>query len=463
MINLAPNLVYRLTHDKAAAAQRVPAEAEIYGLKIAQLLSPVTLHRLKSFAKFRETYDKTPLSNENIDSSLGLIGSVGFLFLIGWLLYRRGRDEADWSAELFNHLSLLNISAVLVGTIGGFGALFSHLVSPQIRAYNRISVFIAFFSLFSTALLLDRLSRRFFQQGSRRIAFYVLIPLLILLGVLDQTKKNFAPDYKGVKAEFLNDREFVRQIEAGVPERGMIFQLPVQVFPEGESYEHLKGYLHSDKLRWSYGAMRGREGGNWQAMVAAMPVSEMIDTIAVAGFSGVWIDRSLYPDSGAAIESAISTQLQTRPLLSPTQRRSFFNLIEYGKKIGGDPDKVIHPLIPKWQSGFSDLEGTPEDNWRWCSTTGEVRLENLSTRDRQVAIEMTASSLTKGKLKIEGKNFSETIQISPVNTPFSKQLTIPPGPYTIRFTSDTPAVQHLPDPRLLSFRINNFKMKEVEQ
>jgi phosphoglycerol transferase len=264
-----------------------------------------------------------------------------------------------------------------------------------------------------------------------------------------------------VKTEFLSDREFVRQIESVVPGGGMIFQLPVQIFPEGESYEHLKGYLHSDKLRWSYGAMRGRDGANWQAMVAAMPVNEMIDTVATAGFSGVWIDRAFYPDGGAAIESAISTQLQTRPLLSPTQRRSFFDLSGRRKQLSGDPEKALNPLLAKWQNGFWDLEGAPEDNWRWCSTAGELRIENRLTRERQVIIEMTISSLKESNLRIEGRDFSEPLRISPVNTPFSKQFTLPPGVNSIRFTSDTPGVASPPDMRPLAFRINNFKLNEV--
>ncbi|MGH9767446.1 MAG: hypothetical protein ACREAB_08440 [Blastocatellia bacterium] len=463
LANVTPNLIYRLTHDKAEAAERKAAEAEIYGLKIAQLVLPASDHRIKALAKFKALYDQTPVTTENLDSSLGFIGSAGFLFLIGWLLYRKSRDDAGQTCELFNHLSLLNASGVLIGTVGGFGSLFAHLISPQIRAYNRISVFIAFFSFFAVALLLDRLSRRFFQTRARQIIFYVLIPLLILAGVLDQTRRQHHDDYKETKTIFLNDRDFIRQIESETPQQAMIFQLPVQIFPEGESYDHLKGYLQSDKLRWSHGAMRGRDGANWQKTIAAMPVTEMIDIIAIAGFSGVYIGQAFYPDGGAKIESEISSLLQSRPLVSRNQRLSFFNLIEYRKKLDGDPEKALSPLLLRWQKDFSDLEGSPEDSWRWCSTTGELLIENRLPRERQATIEMTVSSLNEGALRIESKNFSEKIRTNSVNTPFSKSFTIPPGAYSIQFISDGPAVRLPPDTRLLSFRINNFKLKEVEQ
>jgi phosphoglycerol transferase len=382
---------------------------------------------------------------------------------MGWLLYWKHPAGGDQRRELFGHLSMLNASAVLIGTVGGFGPLFAHLISPQIRVYARISIYIAFLSFFAVALLLDYLSRRFFQTAPRKIFFYMLILLLIFAGAADQTTKESRFDPVPLKAEFLSDRDFIHQIESQSPQRAMVFQLPVQIFPEGESYDHLRAYLHSDKLRWSFGAMRGREGSDWQATLATATAPEMINAVALAGFSGVYIDRLHYEDKGAKIESEISSLLQSSPLVSPNRRLSFFNLDEYRKTLSGDPERAINPLTAKWRKDFWDKEGSPEDNWRWCSTTGELIIENRLPRERTAIIEMGASSIKEGSLRIESRNFSEQIQISPANTPFSKQFTIPPGSYSIRFTSTAPAVRPMPDWRLLSFRINNFRLKEIDR
>ena len=49
----------------------------------------------------------------------------------------------------------------------------------------------------------------------------------------------------------------------------MIYQLPYHGYPEGGfqndmwDYHLLVGYLHSDKLKWSYGSVKGREGDSW--------------------------------------------------------------------------------------------------------------------------------------------------------------------------------------------------------
>jgi hypothetical protein len=195
-------------------------------------------------------------------------------------------------------------------------------------------------------------------------------------------------------------------------------------------------------------------------MISKLPTEEMIKTVAIAGFSGVYIDREQYPDKGAKIESELSSLLRSSPLVSRNQRLLFFNLTEYRKTISGDPEKTINPLIAQWRKDFSDLEGSPEDNWRWCSTNGRLIIENRLPRERKAVIEMGASSINPGQLRIESENFSETIPINQVNTPILKNITIPPGAYSIRFTSTAPATTPPPDTRSLSFRINNFRLKE---
>jgi hypothetical protein len=457
--NQAPHVLYMLKHGKTDVAAREASEADLYGLKIGQLLLPLSAHRIDAFAKFKEHYDKSPPSEgENAVTSPGFIGSIGFLFLLGWLLYRRGRDEVDRSRELLNHMSMLNATAVLIATVGGFGSLFAHIVSPQIRGYARMNIYISFLAFFTSALLLDLLFRKFLQTRPRKIAFYILISLLTIVGVLDETNKYNRPY---VKDEFMNDHDFIQEIEAVMPERAMIFQLPLQSFPE-QNYDHLKGYLHSNKLRWSFGAMRKRYAGDWQEWISKLPTEEMIKIAALAGFSGVYIDRVLYPDKGAKIESDLSSLLQSKPLVSRDQRLLFFNLTEYRKTISGDPGKAMNPLLPQWRGGFSGLEVSPEENWRWCSSTGELIIENRLPNERHVVIEMGVSSLNPGQLRIQSKNFSETIPINTVSVPFLRKFTIPPGVYSIRFTSTAPEVIPLPDSRSLSFRVINFRLKEEE-
>jgi phosphoglycerol transferase len=478
--NLAPSAFYQRKYGKTEVATRVPSEAEIYGLKIAQLLLPLSGHRVASLAQLKDWYNYNPLVTENDDSTLGAIGSIGFLILLGWLLARGlnvARDEADSANRLLSHLSVLNISAVLLGTIGGFSALFALLVSPNIRAYNRISVYISFFAFFAVVLLLDRLGHRYFSKRGWRPVFGVMVVLLTTIGILDQSSKRFVPNYVAVRPEYQNDAQFISSIESSLPAGAMIFQFPVKRFPETGpiervwDYDLLKGYLHSKQLRWSYGAMRGREGDVWQASVSNKPVPEMIETIVLAGFEGVYIDRFGYADNAAKFEIELGNLLGANPLVSENQRLSFFNLSAYQQKLRekysaqeweAKREEALYPLLATWSGGFSGLEGTPGNEWRWCGPSGELTLDNQALRTRRVTLETSFATATEGSLRIESQFFSEEVKTSPEPKPFLKTLEIPHGKHMITFNSDAKKVYAPNDPRVLVFRVINFKLKTAD-
>lgn len=478
-VNLAPNMLYFLKHGRASVAERAPGEAELLGLKLAQLLTPVEDHRFKPFAQFKERYNHSPLVNENTDAALGILGGLGFLFLLGWLLYRRqgaGRAAAAAgvvpASELFDHLSLLNATAFLLATVGGFGSLFAFLVSAQIRGYNRISVYIAFFAFFTFALLLDLAGRRYFSFGARRVAFYGLIVLLLLFGVLDQAPKHPLPgDYAEAKETFASDADFVGRIEAQMPPGAQIFQLPFHAFPEGDAYDHFRGYLHSQKLRWSFGAMRERTGEAWQKSVAARPPSEMVEVLAAADFHGIYLDREYYPDRGAQMEAELTRLLGAPTLTSRNQRLVFFNMTDYRSRqaaIDLTPEaaarraQMLHPLLVFWRKAFYGVESAAEENWHWCGPTGTIEIENTMARARQVTLQMAISGANAGKLQITGPLLNENLSVTTAAIPITKSLTIPPGKHAIHFVCDAQSVAAPHDPRVLVFRVNNFKLEEKE-
>jgi hypothetical protein len=478
VLNLSPSIIYQAKHGKTETAQRGPADAEVYGLKIAQLVLPVTNHRIRAWAQAKDKYNRNfPLVTENSDSTLGVIGSIGFLTLVGYLLcsgLNVWRREERPARELLSHLSVLNISAVLLGTIGGFSALVALLVSPQIRGYNRISVYIAFFAFFTIVLLLDRARQRFFRTRGLRVTFGVLLTVLTILGLLDQSARGYVPDYAGAKNEFLNDAEFIKRIETSVRPGAMIFQFPVKRFPETPpiervvDYDLLKGYLHSKQLRWSYAAMRGRASDGWQLAVTAKPLPELIEAVALSNFEGIYIDRFGYTDNAAKLENDLATLLETKPIVSKNGRLSFFTLAAYQKKLqakysgqelGQKREQVLYPVMTSWEGGFSELESEPGGDWRWCGPSGELVLNNPASYPRRVTVEMSVATGAEGHVRIESQFFTEQLKAYPEPQPFSKTFDVPPGKYKLRFASDAEKVYAPNDPRTLIFRLINFRLK----
>jgi phosphoglycerol transferase len=76
-----------------------------------------------------------------------------------------------------------------------------------------------------------------------------------------------------------------------------------------EDYGLARGYLNTDTLRWSYGAMKGRPGDEWLRLLSLRVIDEQLDLAARSGFGAVHVDRRAYVDRGAAIESELRRRL----------------------------------------------------------------------------------------------------------------------------------------------------------
>ncbi len=484
VINLLPNMIYISRQGESRTVQRGIGENEAYGLKIAQLLLPIDGHRIAALAQLKDKYnDAAPLVNENRNATLGVVGSVGFLALLGWLMFwkpaRNQMPADDEPNSLLSHLSLLNLAGLLLATIGGFAALFALLISPQMRSYNRMSIYLAFFSLFAVALLLERVYRRT-QPGGKRTVFQAALGLILLLGVLDQTGQGvyFVPHYAAFISESDSDADFAKRIEATVPAGVMIFQLPYVDFPENpavnqmQDYEHFRPYLHSKTLRWSYGAIKERDNARWQMTTANLPVDQFLETISLAGFSGVYVDRKGYADYGTDLETKLRSLLNVEPLISANKQMSFFDLgiynsqlaARFGGKLPSQREIAMNPLTPEWTKGCSSLETGADSNWRWCSSEGELVINNTLNHERRVRLEMALATGYEeaANLSLDGDLISDQLKINMKPAVYSKMLTLPPGRHMIRFASDAKMVYAPSDGRALVFKVMNFRLQEMK-
>jgi phosphoglycerol transferase len=330
---LAEGLAYQAkAGPNPDVAQRQASDADLYGLRLAQMLLPVADHRVPLMAKARRAYRgilETQVGggvNENESATLGAVFSLGFVGLCGVALF--GSERLRRSR--FGTLSALCLSSFLLATVSGFGLIFAMAISPQIRAYTRISVFIAFLCATGIALALDVLRRRIGEGWSARLGFPLLCAALLVVGILDQTPVSIAPDHAAAASVFRGDAAYVARVESLLPEDAMVFQLPYVPFPESgpvesfPDYGHFRAYLHSKHTRWSYGAMRGRDTDVWQRDTANLAAPEFIEEIRAAGFDGVWVDLRGYADAGESILAELESVLGRAPLRSEDGTVAFF-------------------------------------------------------------------------------------------------------------------------------------------
>jgi phosphoglycerol transferase len=95
-------------------------------------------------------------------------------------------------------------------------------------------------------------------------------------------------------------------------------------------FDHLRAYLHSRTLRWSFGPMRGSEGERRLCETAALPPAELVAELTRAGFGGIYLDRYAFPNGSAGLEAEFAELLRTEPLVSPDRRLVFFRMADYG-------------------------------------------------------------------------------------------------------------------------------------
>lgn len=473
IVNIAPTIVQNLQEGpNLKVAARNPIESEIYGLKMSQLLLPVSGHRVRILANLKERYNlSAPLVNENNYASLGIIGGIGFLILLGLIFvtppFNRGKSE------IYSNLSYLNLSAFLLATIGGAGSLVAFFF-PSIRAYNRISVFIGFFSISIIVLLLNDFYKRFTTRRTKFL-FHIGLAILLLIGIYDQTPNGLMPSNE-IYASFQNDQKFVSQIENILPKKAMIFQLPYVPFPENSpvykmnDYDHFKGYLYSKTLRWSYGAMKGRRGDQWQSNIVTLPIEQFIKTIIATGFSGIYIDRYGYSDNGKELEAKLFLILRNKPIESDDKRLAFYNVLSYKKRLLTQinfeklrQECLGTPLL-SWEGGFSELEGTATANWRWCAENGQLRIYNLLGKSQRVKIRMTIATgySELSDLLITSKTFKAKLKVNMDGVLFVKTITVAPGANNICITCNAKRIYAPCDPRYLIFRVNNFKIRKFK-
>ncbi|MBM3270077.1 MAG: hypothetical protein FJZ01_20785 [Candidatus Sericytochromatia bacterium] len=464
--NLAPTWAYHRAHGKnPTAVVRQVHEAEVWALKLAQLVVPVDGHRIPAFAALKARYNEFPLPNENT-AMLGLAGSIGFV----WLLVRRLRVGGS-SGELIDRLSVLNLGAILLATVGSLSGLLALIADLGIRSYNRISVFIAFFALLAAGLLLDRLRAGFGTAPLPRLGGIALAGLVAALGFLDQVPPAFKPQIAEARAAWASDRELVQAIEKVLPAGAMVYQVPYFPFPEHPSihelpdYDLFRGYLQSRSLRWSYGAMKGRSGDLWHRHLAEHPLDERLASAVAAGFQAVVVARKGFPDRGAAIERELADLAGAPPLVSRDETLAFFDLRPHAaslrRKLGAAGWRSLvarsRSVVPLWTDGCYDLEGGPTDNWRWCGPEGALRLHNVSDRAWRVRLSGRVASgfAAPARFEVTGPGFADSRQITDNPVRYERTLAVPPGDTIVRFRSEAPLIHAPADSRRLVFRFLN--------
>ncbi|MGO9760885.1 MAG: hypothetical protein ACLP1Q_06470 [Solirubrobacteraceae bacterium] len=350
--NLSPSLIYRAEHGANPLVARNLTDTELLGLKPAQLLLPVQGYRLPVLRNVNSEYAKAGSSTycEQCYETLGSVGDVGFLWLLaGALAALLGAGGLLARSRLYGPAALGVLLSLLIASVGGLSSLLAYFLTPDVRGWNRMSLFIAFFSLLAAACLIQAGLRWLAHRRIRAYWAALTLVALLVLGVLDETSEDFIPNYHAAGAEYRSDGSFFGEVQKRLGAGAAVFELPYVPFPEGygatmsavgfespnfgTTYEEARGYIASTSLRWSYGVMKGRPT-DWQSELADKPLNLAVGAASLTGFEGLVIEPSGYAVPQAALRNALRAQLGEQPLVSRDGQLWFFDLRPYAARLG---------------------------------------------------------------------------------------------------------------------------------
>jgi phosphoglycerol transferase len=467
--NISPTLSYRAAHGANTQIKRTTIEADQFGLRLSDLLLPVEAYRLAPLSKVNQRYIEATSTGycEACYENLGAVASVGFLWLglialvsiagvfgagIAGAAFGRSRISSSLAARMgprsMYRPAALGVSlSFVLATIGGLSSLIAFFVTRNIRGWNRISLFIAFFSLLAAMLGLDaglrRLAARLPTRAAATGGAAVACAAVLALGIADETSNFSVPKYKKDAKQWQSDATFVREIEARMPRGAAIFQLPYVPFPEGygatgtsvsapnpnfgTTYELARGPIHaSDALRWSYGAMKGRPA-DWQAPLATQPLYLSLAAAAANGFDGLWVDPHGYSAKARPLLVPILERvLGVYPLLSPAHDLQFWDLRPFAARLART--RPAAQLAALRASTLHPLRTA-------CGTEG-IELTNPSAQTREAVLAMRIYMHAAHPLALAihypgGVNERRTLADTPVL--IRRALALPPGTSTIDF------------------------------
>jgi phosphoglycerol transferase len=340
-INLSPSIVYRLQHGKnEGIAQRGPQETETFAFNLTRLVVGPPDHRFPPIRHLSQGFQNStalPAAGENA-GYLGLVAAAGFALLMAVMLVRLlgGRGAFVDRLAPFGAIAAL---AFLIGTTDGLATIFAYVVTPMFHGAGRISLVIAFTSLLAVALVLDLGFATLLRRGlAGTLAVAVAGAALVGAALYDQALLPYTAGDPARTAAWNGDAAFVQRIEAALPAGAAVFQLPIVEFTEYgkapgklNAYEMVRPYLHSQRLRWSYGAMRSRPA-DWQASLIRADPATVLPAVAAVGFQGLYVDRNGYgkPDT---LRRTLVALARVRPLVSSNGRLEFYDLRGYARRL----------------------------------------------------------------------------------------------------------------------------------
>lgn len=436
-LNLVPSFLSWNMHGKPPdMSYKSSIEAEIYGLKIRQMLAPHEDNRVPIFGQWgrRDKSLSFPNENENVTARLGPLAAAGLLFLLMTSIGLVGNRNVHES-DAIKPIAALALFGLLLTTVGGFGAVLSQIL-PDIRGYNRFSVFIAFLALAVVALWWQGRMRVAITQRHKSMlaaGLAVLIVFTLYDQLLDANHLNNRRPADELSAK--HERELVKNIEAKVPAGTSIFQLPVTGFPPDGGrermlpYDHARAYLWSSDLRWSWPSFSSQHR-NWLDQLDGLEGTELAEALVLSKFGLIWLDRFGYPDNGEHMISSLIAVGAREMFPGMSSRYVTLDLRQIAERLqqqlGAEEfarrqTMLLNAPSLTWGEGSYSMEQSAEGRkFHWSRAESSATINNWSSTPKFALLSFYVASGKGGKFTVSAGDRS--VSVSSASEPVRVEL-----------------------------------------
>lgn len=454
------------------AFTRGAAESNIYALRLPQLVTPPPDHHWQAAAEIGRARERQADGRSELFSPyLGIAGLSGLaVILFGalrgapWLL-RQGWKPGYATVALW---------ILAFALAGGVNAWLAQAGLTVFRAGNRYSIHLLALALLCLSAWATRR-----LAGKSGLLGWILVPPFIALGLWDQLP---AGPGEVTRTELHRaaegDRQTAATLEGLLPRGTRIFQLPAAPFPEAgprggmPDYEHLRPYLHSGALRFSYGALRGSPEQRWTQRMGELPPNTLPARLAAAGFDAIWVDRRAYPNDAVLLVQAFRTSGLQEVVLPESPHVCVF-LLPAAPTVSL-PDLTEVRWHEPWNAstpeadislhamrGWFAIERSAERHWRWAGREAALGIWNGTAQTRTVRLAFQAVTVGPGVLEIHrGETMLARWEVAGgAPTARSLEVPLPPGSSRLDFRFSGKLVEPAGDPRRLGFSLENVTLE----
>jgi hypothetical protein len=176
------------------------------------------------------------------------------------------------------------------------------------------------------------------------------------------------------------------------------------------------------------------------------PPRALVRTLALAGFSGVWVDRHGYsPDDPETAdiptrrdpEDAIVRAAGSEAETSPDGRYVFVSIEHVRQRLvselgpGGYArahEQALHPLlVPRYREGVGEEEGGAGQTWRWMASRARIVVKNRLNRERTIVVSarLRLPGPRSQRVEVQSGSFQDALMATDEGTLFQRTVVLP--------------------------------------